>query len=76
MQSYRVELERKIAMDVENLRALADKYRRLLAGMTDSGMNAKLRSLIAKTETRAAELEARAPALADCRASLSSNDAL
>jgi hypothetical protein len=45
-------------MDARERRALTDRYRRLLWGVTDPGLINKLRTLIAESETRPAEQEA------------------
>ncbi len=45
-------------MDARELRALTDRYRRLLWGVTDPGLLRELRTLIAELETRVAEQKA------------------
>ncbi len=45
-------------MDAKELRALTDRYRRLLWGVTDPSLLCELRALIAELEMRVAEQKA------------------
>ncbi len=56
------------AMDARERRALTDRYRRLLWGVTDPDLIDKLRTLIAESEMRPAEQEA--TTIADAKANV------